>query len=174
MNKAFLTLLTIVLLFCSCQSTDKNSVLEKNKAIVLEYHKVWNGSEIDNLNDILTDDFVCHYLTSEEWTGIEDSKKAISDWRTIFPDWQEEIVDIIQEKDKVVTRYKASATHTKTYEQIDSTGAKIEIYEVSIYRIHNGKIAEQWCFPDDQSIKTQILNFKEQQKNLFTTLKTDK
>jgi predicted ester cyclase len=99
-------------------------------------------------------------LTSEKWVGIENYKKEISEWRTIFPDWHEEIVDIIQEKDKVVTRYKATATHTRTYEGIDSTGAKIEIYEVSIYRINNGKITEQWCFPDDLSIKTQILDFK--------------
>ena len=161
MYKTFLTILTSLLLFCSCQSTDKNSVLEKNKEVDIEYHKVWNEGKFENLNDILTSDFVCHYLTSEEWTGIEDAKKAISDWRTLFPDWNEEIVDIIQEKDKVVTRYKATATHTRTYEGIDSTGAKIEIYEVSIYRISNGKIAEQWCFPDDPSIKTQILNFKE-------------
>ncbi len=160
MNKVFLTILTIILLFCSCQSTDKNSTLEKSKEVVLEYHKVWSGNEIDTLNDILTSDFVNHYLSTEKWIGIEDSKKLISDWRTIFPDWKEEIVDIIQEKDKVVTRYKATATHTRTYEGIDSTGAKIEIYEVSIYRISNGKIAEQWCFPDDQSIKTQILDFK--------------
>jgi steroid delta-isomerase-like uncharacterized protein len=160
MNKAFLTILTTTLLFCSCQSTDKNSILEKNKEVVLEYHKVWNEGKFENLNDILTSDFVCHYLTSEKWVGIENSKKAISDWRTIFPDWHEEIVDIIQETDKVVTRYKATATHSRTYEGIDSTGAKIEIYEVSIYRINNGKIAEQWCFPDDPSIKTQILDFK--------------
>jgi len=166
MNKTLLTILNIVLLCCSCQTTNKDSVQEKNKEVVLAYHKVWNGGEIDSLNDILTPDFVCHYLTSEEWAGIEDAKKAISDWRKLFPDWDEEIVDVIQEKDKVVTRYKASSTHTKRYEGIDSTGAKIEIYEVSIYRIQDGKIAEQWCFPDDPSIKTQILNFKEQQKNL--------
>ncbi|WP_445732830.1 ester cyclase [Mariniflexile sp.] len=160
MNNAFLTLITTLLLFFSCQSTDKNSVLEKNKDVVLEYHKVWSGADIDNLDEILTSDFVCHYLTSEEWTGMEDAKKNVSDWRAIFPDWKEEIVDIIQEKDKVVTRYKATATHTKMHEGIDATGAKIEIYEVSIYRISNGKIAEQWAFPDDPSIKTQILNFK--------------
>jgi predicted ester cyclase len=160
MNKEFLTILTSLLLFCSCQSTDQNSILEKNKKVVLEYHKVWNEGKIDNLNDILTPDFVCHYLTDGEWKGIEGAKTEIDNWRTIFPDWHEEIVDIVQEKDKVVTRYKASATHTRTYEGIDSTGAKIEIYEVSIYRMSNGKIAEQWCFPDDPSIKTQILKFK--------------
>ena len=71
-------------------------------------------------------------------------------------------MDVIQENDKVVTHYKASATHTRTYERIDSTVAKIEIYEVSIYRVHDGKIAEQWAYPDNRSIKTQIFNFKEQ------------
>jgi len=166
MINPFLKLLATVLLCCSCQSTDKHSVLEQNKAIVLEYHKVWNEGNYEKLNDILTDDFVCHYLTSIEWTGIEAAEKAITDWRTLFPDWQEEIVDIIQENDKVVTRYKATATHTRPYEGIDATGAKIEIYEVSIYRIKDGKIAEQWCFPDDPSIKTQILDFKEEQNNL--------
>lgn len=150
-----------MLFLFSYQSTDKNRILEKNKEVVLEYHKVWSEGNMDNLDDILTEDFVCHYLTSEEWVGFKEAKKAISDWRAIFPDWHEEIVDIIQEKDNVVMRYKASATHTKTYEGIDSKGAQIEIYEVSIYRISNGKIAEQWAFPYDQSIKTQILNFKE-------------
>ena len=76
MNKAFLTLLTTFLLFCSCQSTDNNAVLEKNKAIVLEYHKVWSGAKIDNLDEILTPDFVCHYLTNEEWKGIDGAKKT--------------------------------------------------------------------------------------------------
>ena len=161
MNNPFLTVLTTLFLFCSCQSTDKNSILEKNKEVVLEYHKVWNEGKMDNLDDILTEDFVMHYLTDVEWKGIETAKTEIANWRALFPDWHEEIVDIIQEKDKVVTRYKATATHTQTYEGIDATGAQIEIYEVSIYRISNGKIAEQWCFPDDPSIKTQILNFKE-------------
>tara|TARA_R110002096_G_scaffold219736_2_gene408229 strand:+ start:10407 stop:10925 length:519 start_codon:yes stop_codon:yes gene_type:complete len=161
MKNPILTVLAATLFVCSCQSTDKNMILEKNKKVVLEYHKVWSGAEIGNLDEILTSDFVCHYLTSEEWTGIEDAKKEITDWRTLFPDWNEEIVDVVQENDKVVMRYKATATHTKTYEGIDATGAKIEIYEVSIYRISNGKIAEQWAFPDDPSIKTQILNFKE-------------
>ena len=147
MKYPFLTVLAATLLFCSCQSTGKNSILEKNKEVVLAYHKkVWSEGNYESLKDILTDDFVCHYLTSEKWVGIPAAKKEISGWRAIFPDWKEEIVDIIQEDDKVVMRYKATATHTKTYEGIDATGAKIEIYEVSIYRISNGKIANNGPF----------------------------
>ena len=157
-----------------CQSNSGGENADYNRKLILQYHEIWNTGQVEKLNEILAPDFVCHYLTDIEWKGIAAAKTEIGDWKKLFPDWQEEIVDIIIEKDKVVTRYKASATHTKTYEGIDSTGAKIEIYEVSIYRIHNGKIAEQWCFPDAPSIKTQILDYKEQQKNLFTTPKTDK
>lgn len=86
MNNPFLALLATFLLFSSCQSTDKNGVLEKNKAVVLEYHEVWNQGKMDHFDDILTSDFVCHYLTSEKWTGIKEAKKNISGWRAIFPD----------------------------------------------------------------------------------------
>ena len=113
-------------------------------------------------------------FTDIEWKGIATAKTKIVNWKKLFPDWQEEVVDIIIEKDKVVTRYNSTGTHSGTYEGIDSTGTKVMIAEISIYRIHNGKIAEQCCFPDDPSIKTQILNYKEEQKNLFITAKTDK
>lgn len=156
-----LALIAVLFLFFGCQSNSEVTNLDSNRNLVKQYHEVWSTGDIEKLNEILSPDFVCHYLTDEEWKGIDASKTEIANWRKLFPDWNEEIVDVIQEKDKVVTRYKSSATHTRKYEGIDSTGAKIEIYEVSIYRIHDGKIAEQWCFPDDPSIKTQILNFKE-------------
>jgi steroid delta-isomerase-like uncharacterized protein len=144
------------------QSNRGGENADSNRELILQYHKVWNTGQVEKLNEILAPDFVCHYLTDIEWKGIAAAKTEIGNWKKLFPDWHEEVVDIIIEKDKVVTRYNSTGTHTKTYEGIDSTGAKIEIYEVSIYRIHNGKIAEQWCFPDDPSIKTQILNYKEQ------------
>lgn len=156
-----LTILAALFLCLGCQSNSGGENADYNRELILQYHEVWNTGQLEKLDEILAPDFVCHYLTEIEWKGIAAAKTEIGNWKKLFPDWQEEIVDIIQEKDKVVTRYKASATHTKTYEGIDSTGAKIEIYEVSIYRIRDGKIAEQWCFPDDLSIKTQILNFKE-------------
>ncbi|QYH37101.1 ester cyclase [Salinibacterium sp. M195] len=34
---------------------------------------------------------------------------------------------------------------------VEATGKKIELDEISIYRIENGRIAEQWCLSDDVS-----------------------
>ncbi|MCK5703868.1 MAG: ester cyclase [Cyclobacteriaceae bacterium] len=157
MNNLILTLLASLIFLLSCQSNNAVSDEEDNKKIILQYHDIWNSGETEKLNEIMTTDFVCHFLSSGEWKGIEGAKTEIANWKQIFPDWHEEVVDIITEKDKVVTRYKSTGTHSGTFEGIDSTGIKIEIYEVSIYRLSEGRLAEQWCFPDDVSLKNQLL-----------------
>jgi predicted ester cyclase len=108
------------------------------------------------LNKILAPDFVCHFINGIEWKGIDGAKKSITSHRKSFPDWKEEIVDMVSEGDKVVTRYKSTGTQQGTFNGLDSTGKKVTIYETSIYRIANGKIAEQWGFPDALSLNNQL------------------
>jgi predicted ester cyclase len=63
---------------------------------------------------------------------------------------------MIAEKDKVVTRYRSTGTHQGRSNGIDSTGNRVSIFETSIYRIADGKIAEQWCFADKISLLQQL------------------
>jgi len=101
-------------------------------------------------------DFVCHFINELDWKGIEGAKNAISNHRISFPDWNEDIVDIIAEEGKVVTRYKSTGTHQGKFNGLDSTGIKVTIFETSIYRIANGKLVEQWGFPDALSLNNQL------------------
>ncbi len=157
-NSILLVLLATTSLFISCQYQEEDNSKEDHRNLVVQYHDIWNSGETEKLNEVLSTDFMGHYLSDGTWNGIAGVTNEINDWKQIFPDWNEEIVDVIVENDKVVTRYKATGTHSATYEGIDATGTKIEIYEVSIYRIKDGKIAEQWCFPDDISLKKQLLS----------------
>lgn len=154
---SILTLIAVLFLCLGCQSNSGVENADYNRKLILQYHEIWNTGQIEKLNEYVAPDFVCHYLTDVEWKGIEGAKTEIVNWRKLFPDWHEEIVDIIMEKDKVVTRYNSTGTHSGTYEGIDSTGTKVMIAETSIYRIKDGKLAEQWCFPDDLGLKNQIL-----------------
>ena len=68
----------------------------------------------------------------------------------------EKVVDIVADGDRVVTRYISTATHEGEFQGIPATGRKIEIAEVSIHRVLNGKIVEQWGFPDGLSHVQQM------------------
>ena len=88
--------------------------------------------------------------------GIDGAKNSITSHRKSFPDWKEEIVDMISEGDKVVTRYKSTGNQLGEFNGIAPTGRKVTIYETSIYRIAHGKIVEQWGFPDALSLNNQL------------------
>ena len=76
--------------------------------------------------------------------------------RTSFPDWTEHIEDIIAEGDRVVTRWTSRGTHQGEFEGIAPTGKQVTVAEVAIFRIANGKIAEQWGFPDIMALLRQV------------------
>ena len=156
-NYPILTLIAVLFLCMSCQSNSGVDNADYNRKLVLKWQDAWNTGQTEKLSEFVAPDFICHYLTDVEWRGIEGAKTEITNWRKLFPDWHEEVVDFIIEKDKVVIRYNSTGTHSGTYEGIDSTGTKVMISEISIFRIEDGKLAEQWCFPDDLGLKNQLI-----------------
>jgi steroid delta-isomerase-like uncharacterized protein len=156
-DNPILTLIAVLFLCMGCQPNSGVDNADYNRKLVLKWQNAWNTGQTENLSEFVAPDFICHYLTDVEWRGIEGAKTEITNWRKLFPDWHEEVVDFIIEKDKVVIRYNSTGTHSGTYEGIDSTGTKVMISEVSIFRIKDGKLAEQWCFPDDLGLKNQLI-----------------
>ena len=141
---------------CNAPKSDTAQKLDANRDVVKKYHEVWSKGNIADLDSILTPDFVCHFITDIEWKGIDGATQSITSHRKSFPDWNEEIVDMISEGDKVVTRYKSTGTQMGAFNGLDPTGKKVTIYETSIYRVSNGKIVEQWGFPDALSLDNQL------------------
>ncbi|WP_082391354.1 ester cyclase [Jiulongibacter sediminis] len=152
----FMFLLAGSLLFNGCSSTTEQADLDANREVVKKYHEVWSNGQVNELDNILAPDFVCHFIAGIEWKGIEGANASISGHRISFPDWNEEIVDMISEGDRVVTRFRSTGTHQGTFNGLDSTGREVAIYETAIYRIADGKIAEQWGFPDEVSLNNQL------------------
>ena len=149
-------LLTASVLFYSCSSNTQQTNLDANRDVVKKYHEVWSNGQVNELDKILAPDFVCHFIDGIEWKGIEGANSSITSHRKSFPNWNEEIVDMISEGDKVVTRFKSTGTQLGAFNGLNPTGKKVTIYETAIYRIANGKIAEQWGFPDALSLNNQL------------------
>lgn len=150
----------VMLLVAGCHSKAPDNDLDANRAVLGKYHQVWSGAPLATLDTLLAPDFVYHFLNGVEYRGIDGTKAFISGHRQSFPDWHEEIVDIIAENDKVVTRYRSTGTHRGRFNGLDSTGRTVVIYETSIHRLVNGKLVEQWSFPDALSLDAQLATKK--------------
>ena len=76
--------------------------------------------------------------------GIEGIKQTVPMFRTAFPDLQFNIVDLIAEGDKVVSRLTIQATHKGEFMGISPTGKQVSITGIDIVRIVDGKMVELW------------------------------
>ena len=74
----------------------------------------------------------------------------------MFPDWHEDVLDIVVTPDKVVTRYCSTGTQRGEYLGIAPTGRKVAFEEISIYRIYQSRVIEQWCLGDDLHCIAQL------------------
>ena len=133
------------------------NVRQGNKDVVLRQHyEVWNQARYDLIEEIYTEDYACHFIGGLESAGREALLAFVSGHRASFPDWTEEVVDLVAEGDRVVSRYVSTGTHLGEFQGVPPTGRKVTIPEVSVYRLENGRIAEQWGFPDGVSLMKQL------------------
>jgi len=127
-----------------------------NKSLLTDYHAAWSSGKTEELNRLLSTDFVLHFIGGTDYKGIDGAKAAIMETKAAFPDWKEEVLDVISEESKVATRFHSTGTHQGRYGDLDSTGNKIDMLEASIFRIEDGKIAEQWAFWDEILFQQQL------------------
>jgi steroid delta-isomerase-like uncharacterized protein len=146
------------ILTTGCNTMLSERVLERNKRLVSRMnHEVWNRYNLDALDKLFAPDFVLHFLPDgSESSGIESLRDHVREHRKAFPDWSEEIRRIVAERDLVVIHYVSTGTNRGRWLGNPPTGRKIRINEVSIFRIEDGRIAEQWLLPDLFSMQQQL------------------
>lgn len=144
--------------FTGCSTTTPESALGSNKRLVREMNaEVWNKSNLDVVDKLFTPDFVLHFLPDgSEMRGLANLRAHVRELREGFPDWSEEITRIVAERDLVVIQYVSTGTNQGEWLGSSPTGRRIQINEVSIFRMEDGRIAEQWLLPDVFSMQRQI------------------
>ena len=149
----FIVLFTIT----GCVFSQEN-YLERNKELVRRMDKeVWNKGNLEILDELYSPKFVWHFLpTGSETTGLKSLREEVRNHRKAFPDWTEEIKHIIAEGDLVVIHFVSKGTNTGSFMGNPPTGKSVKINEMSIFRIEDGKIAEQWLIPDLLSLNQQL------------------
>ena len=132
---------------------------EENKALARRSWEVVTEGSLDTLEDALAevyaDDFILHEA-GEDIVGIEGLTQFVSMMRSAFPDLRITIEDDMAEGDEVVTRWIGQGTHQGELMGIAPTGNRITITGITIHRIADAKIVEEWSNWDALGLMQQI------------------
>ena len=131
---------------------------EENKTILRRFvEEVWNQRKFEVLDEICAPNLVLHDPTMPGLSqGPEGIKQYISPFFAAFPDVQVEIDDVFAEADRVALRCTIRGTHKGELMGIPPTGKQVTFTGQAIYRLANGKIAEDWIAADVFGLLQQL------------------
>jgi predicted ester cyclase len=75
-------------------------------------------------------------------------KRLFAEFRRAFPDWQEEIVQLVAEGAVVAGRFRCSGTHRGEFLGEAPTGKRMDVEEVFFLRVEDGKFVDFWGLED--------------------------
>ena len=136
--------------------------MDPAKQIIQRFvEELWNARRLDVADQIFSEDCVTHQLRSgvsaePARRGPQAMKEHVSGWLMSFPDLHFSIEQTIAERDHVVSQLVMEGTHQGAWMGISPTGKKLQIRMITIHRIANGKIAEDWVLVESLGFFQQL------------------
>ena len=101
-------------------------------------------------------EFLDHASLPGQAPGLEGWKKKWAMYLAGIPDLRVTIQELVAEADKVAVRRSYAGTHQGELLGVPPTGKQVRIGGISIFRLAEGKIAEQWEQLDRLALMQQL------------------
>lgn len=88
--------------------------------------------------------------------AVRRVKRLFAEFRAAFPDWREEIVELVAEGDTVAGRFRCSGTHLGEFLGERPTGRRMKVEEVFLLRAEDGKFVDFWALEDSMGRMRQL------------------
>jgi len=126
---------------------------EENKAVIRRLiEEVYNGDDLDLLDELVAPDVVNHTAVAEHRRGIEGFGHVVG-WSRSAMDAHYEIESMIAEGDMVACRITMSGVHRGEVAGLPPTGKRFSVEHVHWHRLASGKLAEPkeraWSAPSN-------------------------
>ena len=94
-------------------------------------------------------------LAAGEFAAL--AKRWVSPFRSAFPDFEMEIVDVIAEDERVVAHFRCSGTHLGEWLGVPGTGRRFEnVDEIYIFRVRDGRLVSALGVEDNLTRLRQL------------------
>ena len=82
--------------------------------------------------------------------------RLFAEFRSAFPDWHEDVVQLVAEGDTVAGRFRCSGTHLGEFLGEAPTGKRMDVQEVFFLRAEGGRFVEFWGLEDSLGRMRQL------------------
>jgi len=120
--------------------------MDENKAVVRRLNEItqefFRGGDVNKMDEVCAPDIAIHAPGMP--SDLAGLKQMLPAFRNAFPDMEVVIEDLFAEGDRVVDRVTVRGTYQNEFNGIPPSGQRLEMEEIHIARVVDGKIVERW------------------------------
>jgi steroid delta-isomerase-like uncharacterized protein len=161
----------MVRLFGEAPTAGNEEVSEQNKALARRFLEAQARGDMETLDALMAPDFVDRSLLPGQKPSREDYKQSLADMLSVFSNTSFSIEAQIAEGDQVVRRFTGTSVHRGTFLGGDPTGQETKYSGITIHRIADGKIMDEWSESDNLEVVQPAL---EQEKRRRKRIEQEK
>jgi steroid delta-isomerase-like uncharacterized protein len=129
---------------------------QQNAALVRRMYAALDAGDLAAVPELFDEAWVNHDPSMPPLSGHAGARQLISLLKTAFPDFHTSVDDVIVEGDLVAARLTHTATHLGPFLGIPATGRTATVTATGIYRVANGRLAENWVVFDALGLLRQL------------------
>jgi steroid delta-isomerase-like uncharacterized protein len=135
---------------------DGASEQAKNKAVAARvFDEIFSQGKFEVADEIYASDFVNHGLHGN--FDLQADQAAVHAEKKAFPDLKITANLMVAEADLVTVVWTFQGTNTAAGYGLPPTGARVELRGITVWRIVDGKIREEWTSFDELQAARQIV-----------------
>jgi steroid delta-isomerase-like uncharacterized protein len=120
------------------------------------YDAMWNNFDKSLLPELLTEDIRFRGSLGQQTVGRAQFGDYVDLIRKAFPDFTNQVEEIVSEEDRSFARLTYRGTHRGEVFGIAATGRKVEYVGAALFRFRGGRIAEVWVLGDIYGLLQQL------------------
>ena len=120
------------------------------------YDELWNEWRLDLVDELLATDLRFRGSRGAVLEGRDAFRAYAEATRRGFPDWHNEVDELLVEGDRVAARLTWSGTSTGPFEGREATGARVRYVGAAFFRVASGAIATAWVVGDTEAFRRSL------------------
>jgi steroid delta-isomerase-like uncharacterized protein len=134
---------------------------DKESVVVRFVEELWNERNLNIADSLFDEDCHTHQLQSGSPVvavprGPAAIKAHVRDWLSAFPDLKFTVEQMFSDGDRVISQLAMDGTQTDQWLGIPATRKRVNIRMITIHRIRNGKVIEDWVLVESLGLLQQL------------------
>ena len=119
------------------------------------FEELCNGRRAEVADEIVAESYVSHGPQAPPAEGPEGVKARVAVYQDAL-DGQWDVQEVFSSGDRVITRWIGRGTHNGELMGVAPTGRTIAVDAITVFRVADGKIAEEWTVWDALGLLEQV------------------